>query len=266
MHPVKQSTALTVLIFAHDVNGDAVTGKVDGNWTKRISKNGGAFAAMTVTITEMENGWYSVPLSTAHTDTNGILSMTFTATGVKQINIQYRVTTRIFDDGVTVAPGGIAAAAFAAGAIDAAAIANGAIDAATFAAGAIDSAAIATDAIGANELAAGAATKIRDTILSDATPFAGANINATISSRATPAQVNAEVIDVLDVDTAAELTAVPAAVTTIKAQLAWLFVLARNKILQTATTQTLRNDADAGTIATAALSDDSTTHTRAEWT
>lgn len=75
-----------------------------------------------------------------------------------------------------VANGAIDAATFAAGAIDAAAIANGAIDAATFAAGAIDAAAIAADAIGSSELAATAANKIRDTILSDATAFAGANI------------------------------------------------------------------------------------------
>lgn len=56
------------------------------------------------------------------------------------------------------------------------ALAAAVITAAAFNAGAIDANAIATDAIGAAELAAGAATKIRDTILSDATTFAGANI------------------------------------------------------------------------------------------
>lgn len=85
-----------------------------------------------------------------------------------------------------VQTGAITAAGFAAGAIDAAAIANGAIDAATFAAGAIDAAAIAadaitaakiaTDAIGADELATSAVNEIRDGILSDSTPFAGADI------------------------------------------------------------------------------------------
>jgi hypothetical protein len=92
MFPVKQSTALDVLFFAHDANGDAVTGKVTGDWTKRISKNAAAFAAMTVTITERENGWYHLTLDTGHTDTLGVLTLTFTATGVKQVNLQYRVS------------------------------------------------------------------------------------------------------------------------------------------------------------------------------
>jgi hypothetical protein len=98
MYPLKISTAVTLPIFAFDSNGDPVTGKVDGNWTKRISKNGGAFAAMTVTITEMENGLYSVPLSTAHTDTAGILTVTLSATGVKQVNLQFRVFSATTDD------------------------------------------------------------------------------------------------------------------------------------------------------------------------
>lgn len=98
MYPVKQSTALTIPVFAHDASGDAVTGLVDAGFTKRISKNGGAFAAMTVTITEMENGWYSVPLSTAHTDTLGVLSITLTHASAKQVNLQFRVTAKLIDD------------------------------------------------------------------------------------------------------------------------------------------------------------------------
>lgn len=98
MYPVKEDTTLDISFFAHDVNGDAVTGKVNGDWTKRIKKAGGAWGAMTVTITEEENGFYGLQLSTSHTDTVGIPTMAFLATGVKQVNLQYRVTTRIFDD------------------------------------------------------------------------------------------------------------------------------------------------------------------------
>ena len=47
--------------------------------------------------------------------------------------------------------------------------------------------------------------------------------------------------------------------------IAWLGALARNKMTQTATVQTLRDDADAATIATAGVSDDGTTFTRGEW-
>lgn len=98
MYPVKQLTTLTVPFFLHDVNGDGVTDKVDGDFTKRISKNGGAFAAMTVTITGMENGWYSLPLDTGHTDTNGILTVSISHASAKRVNLQWRVGTHIASD------------------------------------------------------------------------------------------------------------------------------------------------------------------------
>lgn len=99
MYEVKNSTSLAVAFFAHDVNGDAVTGIADGSWTnKRISKNGAAFAAMTVTVTEMERGFYSFTLSSSHTDTNGVLSVIFTSSTSKQVNLQWRVATLITDD------------------------------------------------------------------------------------------------------------------------------------------------------------------------
>lgn len=188
MYPTKQSTALDVLFFAHDANGDAVTGKVDGDFTKRISKSGAAFAAMTVTVAERENGWYQVQLSTTHTNTLGVLSVTFTASGIKQVNLQWRVHTRIPDDlafpattgrsilvetdgmihsdvkeWLAVAPNALASGrvdsttgAMQANVVTAAAVANAAIDAATFAAGAIDAAAIANGAINAATFTAGA--------------------------------------------------------------------------------------------------------------
>lgn len=97
MYPLEKDTAITIPIFVHDASGDAVTGLADGAFTKRISKNGGAFDAMTVTITEMENGFYSLPVDTGHSDTNGILTMLFTSTA-KQVNLQFRVSTNGIDD------------------------------------------------------------------------------------------------------------------------------------------------------------------------
>ena len=52
---------------------------------------------------------------------------------------------------------------------------------------------------------------------------------------------------------------------TARTVLAWLGALARNKITQNATTQTLRNGADNANVATATVSDDGTTFTRGEW-
>ncbi|MCK5613528.1 hypothetical protein KAR91_67280 [Candidatus Pacearchaeota archaeon] len=99
MYTIKQSTAITVPFFVHDASGDPVTGLVDGGFTlKRISKNGAAFGAMTVTITEMENGWYSIPLSTSHSDTLGLLSLTFQGASGKQVNLQWRVEAKLVDD------------------------------------------------------------------------------------------------------------------------------------------------------------------------
>lgn len=98
MYPLKQSTSVSVPFFAHDENGDAVTGLTDGSFTKRLSKGSGAFGAMTATITELENGWYLLPLSAAHTDTLGILSITLTNAGCKQVNLQFRITATLADD------------------------------------------------------------------------------------------------------------------------------------------------------------------------
>ena len=97
MYNIKQSTAQTLLFFAHDENGDAVTGLTDGSFTKRISK-AGTFAAMTVTISEQENGWYSFTLSTSHSDALGILTIVFTNGGAKQVNLQFRVEAKLVDD------------------------------------------------------------------------------------------------------------------------------------------------------------------------
>ena len=80
------------------------------------------------------------------------------------------------------------------------------------------------------------------------------------------AEVNAEALDVLVTDTHAESSGVPAATASLKDSLVWLKTLSRNKITQTATTQTLRDDADGADIATSTVSDDGTTFTRGEYT
>jgi hypothetical protein len=52
---------------------------------------------------------------------------------------------------------------------------------------------------------------------------------------------------------------------TLAAKVDWLTAISRNKITQTATVQSIRNDADNADIASAAVSDDGTTFTRAEF-
>ncbi len=98
MFDLKQSTSIDWLIFCHDAAGDPVLALTDGSFTKRISKNGAAFAAMTVTITERELGFYVITISTSHSDTLGVLTIIFTNAGAKQVNLQFRVAARITDD------------------------------------------------------------------------------------------------------------------------------------------------------------------------
>jgi len=194
MYPLKQSTSLTVPFFCHDANGDAVTGLTDGSFTKRISKGSGAFAAMTVTISEMENGWYSMTLSTTHTNTLGLLTVVFTNAGCKQVNLQWRVEANLVDDVgtdtdtlLTRIVGTLAAGTHNPQSGDVFAqlptnfsvfnievgtgrvlLASASITASTFAANALNAAALATDAV----------NEIRDAILADSTPFNGATIAA----------------------------------------------------------------------------------------
>jgi hypothetical protein len=89
-------------------------------------------------------------------------------------------------------------------------------------------------------------------------------LNAAATASDFLAEVNAEVVDALSVDTYAEPSSVPAATSSLASKIAYLFTAKRNKVTQTATTTLLRNDADSGTIATTTVSDDGTTFTKGE--
>lgn len=80
------------------------------------------------------------------------------------------------------------------------------------------------------------------------------------------AEVNAEVLDVMNTDTFAEMGAgAPPASPTFQQMVHWLYTYFRNKRTQTATTVTIRNDADDGTLATSTVNDDGTTFTKGEF-
>lgn len=185
MYPIAQSTAITVPFFVHDVSGDAVTGLVDAGFTKRISKNGAAFAAMTVTITEMENGWYSIPLSATHSNTLGLLSVLFTHASSKQVNLQFRVHARLPDDLAfpTVSGRSLDVAATGEAGVDFGNI-LGTLDAADIGADAITGAKIAPGAIakgdqltGLNDLTSAQVNTECDTALTDYDAVIPADLN-----------------------------------------------------------------------------------------
>lgn len=142
----------------------------------------------------------------------------------------------------------ITAAAINAAAITAAKFGAGAIDAAAIGTGAIDADALAADAITAAKIAAGA-------IGSSEAP----NLDAAISSRATPAQVNTEVLDVMNTDAFGEPAGAPGVSTTLQEKISRIYQALRNRITITSTTKQFTNDSLAA-LWSKALSDDGTTY------
>lgn len=100
--------------------------------------------------------------------------------------------------------------------------------------------------------------KIAD-ILDDTDELVADDLPTAIAALPTAAEVNAEMVDVLEIDTHAEPTSVVGATCSIKDAIMDTKVMHRNKMTQTATTTLLRNDADSGTISTSTVSDDGTT-------
>lgn len=94
---------------------------------------------------------------------------------------------------------------------------------------------------------------------------AGASVSADLATKATPAQVNTEVLDVLNVDTFAEPgQEAPPATTTLVKKIGYLYKAFRNRFTQTATEAKLYND-DAATVdQKATVSDNGTVFDRGE--
>lgn len=91
------------------------------------------------------------------------------------------------------------------------------------------------------------------------------SVGAMANDSLTAAALDASAVNEIWAKTMTELAAVPGVTASVLEALQWVFLLSRNKITQTATTQTLRNDADSADIATSAVSDDGTTFERAEF-
>jgi hypothetical protein len=79
---------------------------------------------------------------------------------------------------------------------------------------------------------------------------------------ATIASINAQVVDALSVDTYAELTSPPAATSSLKDKITWMFMMLRNKVTQTATQRELHADDNTTVVGTESVTDDGTTYTK----
>lgn len=90
-------------------------------------------------------------------------------------------------------------------------------------------------------------------------------LQAVNASQVSASATAADNLETAFASTIAELSAVPAANAPLWTAIKWLFHLSRNKVTQTGSLQSLRNDADSGNIATAAVSDSAGTYTRGEF-
>jgi len=235
----------------------------------------GTFAAGSGTVTEdTGTGWYKYAMSQADTNGNNI-GFRITATGAMPVSLTI-VTTTADPYSETRGLAGTAlpaAAANAAGGLpistaggldlDAKLAATNEVTAARMGAltdlidgGRLDLIldTIAADVVGLD----GAAMRGTDGANTVAPPSAVANaaavraelttelarVDAAISTRATPAQVNTEVVDALNIDTYAEPgQGAPAATTSLAAKLNYLYKAWRNKKTQTSSQLSLFNDA-----------------------
>jgi len=91
------------------------------------------------------------------------------------------------------------------------------------------------------------------------TPVVAASLGTTAKS-----EVNAEMVDVLTVDTYAELAAVPAATSSLKDKLTYLFMWLRNKATQDSGERIMYADDGTTPVATSTTTDDGTTYTKGE--
>lgn len=90
MRLLKQSTARTIMVFMTDAT-DRVTGKTGLTLTVTASKNGAAFASVSPAQNERGNGWYSLDLTTSHTDTLGDLAIHVTGSGADPTDLLAQV-------------------------------------------------------------------------------------------------------------------------------------------------------------------------------
>ncbi len=141
----------------------------------------------------------------------------------------------------------------------------GAMAANVITAAALDLAAIAAIQSGLSTLDAAAVNSEVADALADVglTTTVTARLDVAVSSRASPAEVNAEVLDVLTVDTFGEPTGAPAATDDLTTKLGYLYEVLRNKLTVTATDITYFDNAGAAQW-TKTLTDDGTVYLEAE--
>lgn len=93
MTELKLSTAETLEFWMADSTNPRAPKTGLSSFTVRAKKKGGAWATITPTIAEDENGWYMMTLTTTHTNTLGAMRFYITATGADPLPMSAKVVS-----------------------------------------------------------------------------------------------------------------------------------------------------------------------------
>lgn len=287
---LRQSTAQTVRFGPFLDATDGVTEETGLTITpalRRLSKDGGTFAAAegAVNSTHDSDGWYSSDLGTTDTNTVGelILNVQVPATHLPVWMRWWVLEEEVYDDMFGAAAVGYLKPVTAGRDLDVTATGAAGIDW-----GNIENQTTAVDLSGTDIQLCDTVTTLTGHTAQTGDSFArlgapaGASIAADLvvidnfvdglestigvaGAGLTDLTLNAASINLFWDEAMVETTGAPVITGTFRAALEWMFALSRNRILQTATTTTLRDDADAADLATSTVSDDATTFVRGEW-
>ena len=268
MRELKQSTAANVIIFMAD-STDHITGKTGLTLTVTLSKDGGAFASITPTVTERTNGWYNIALTSSHTDTLGDCVVRATSTGADASERALNVVANIEADSY-----GIVNHATYGNAL----LTRTSVLPANFSA-------LSITAGGLVDITQAAADKVWGTAARTLTSFgtlvadvwgyasrlltAGTNIalakgtGVTGFNDITATDVKTQVDAALDT-AGTELSAIPTTTGTLRQKINYLFQYFRNKRTVTATTETLYKEDTTTSLGTGTVADDGNVFTQGE--
>lgn len=277
---LKQSTAITMKAgpFLDSVDGvTAETALTISQADVRLTKNGGDAAQKNdaTSATHDENGWYDVPLNATDTNTLGRLQIFIHESGALPVWHEYMVVpANVWDSFFATDKLQVHADEMTAGLITASVIATGAIDAD----------ALAADCITAAKVAADVSAEIADAVwdedidaahqtantagkrLDDSSTTVASNLDAAVTTRATPTQVNAEVVDALATDTYTEPgVGAPGVTVSLADKISYLYKFMRNRVTTTSTTITIYNDDTTTAAQQSSHSDNGTTYDRGEF-
>ena len=239
-------------------SSDHITGLTGASPTVVLSKNGGSFASPAGAVTEVGNGWYKVAGNSTDTNTLGPLALHATAASADPSDII--VAEIVAYDPQDAVHLGLTCLPNTAVTTNASLLTSGTgTDQLSVASGRVDLGKILGTA------SAGTAGYVgldwsHINAPTTTVNFSGTTIGVLTTYTGDTPQTG-DVYALLNGSTT-EPTSVPASTASRAVKIDYLFTKTRNKSTQTATTQLIRNNADAATIATITVSDDGTTFTK----